>query len=210
LSVGRRLLAVADALPVTMLAVIAGAGSFTHGRDTAAQYGQGGPQGRGRRTRRCWPRWPPDFGAAEPGDPLQPRPGGLAADQPADVAVDQPRGMGAGVEDGDGAGGEGDRDRHPGVGHLASRRREHVTCQGAGTPYTSVDNLGSASPDCGHTYTSSSAGQPDGAFQATATITWDVTWQGPGDAGGVLAPLFSTAAAAFRVAESQALDTNGT
>jgi hypothetical protein len=47
LSVGRRL-----------LAVIAGAGSFTHVRDTAAQYGQGGPQGRGRRTRRCWPRWP--------------------------------------------------------------------------------------------------------------------------------------------------------
>jgi hypothetical protein len=29
--------------------------------------------------------------------------------------------MGAGVEDGDGAGGERDRDRHPGVGDLASR-----------------------------------------------------------------------------------------
>jgi hypothetical protein len=39
LSVGRRLLAVADALPVTVLAVIAGTGSFTHVRDTAAQYG---------------------------------------------------------------------------------------------------------------------------------------------------------------------------
>jgi hypothetical protein len=37
------LLAVADALPVTVLAVIAGAGSFTHIRDTAAQHGQGGP-----------------------------------------------------------------------------------------------------------------------------------------------------------------------
>src|ERR1035438_5697783 len=33
------LLAVADALPVTVLAVIAGAGSFTHIRDTAAQPG---------------------------------------------------------------------------------------------------------------------------------------------------------------------------
>ena len=42
-SVGRRLLAVADALPVTVLAVIAGAGSFTHIRDTAAQHGQSGP-----------------------------------------------------------------------------------------------------------------------------------------------------------------------
>ncbi|MFI5069205.1 MAG: DUF2637 domain-containing protein [Streptosporangiales bacterium] len=35
--------AAADALPVTVLAVIAGAGSFTHIRDTAAQHGQGGP-----------------------------------------------------------------------------------------------------------------------------------------------------------------------
>jgi hypothetical protein len=40
---GRRLLAVADALPVILLAVIAGAGSFTHIRDTAAQHGQSGP-----------------------------------------------------------------------------------------------------------------------------------------------------------------------
>jgi hypothetical protein len=42
-SAGRRLLAVADALPVTVLAAIAGAGSFTHIRDTAAQHGQSGP-----------------------------------------------------------------------------------------------------------------------------------------------------------------------
>ena len=43
MSAGRRLLAVADALPVTVLAVIAGAGSFTHIRDTAAEHGQRGP-----------------------------------------------------------------------------------------------------------------------------------------------------------------------
>jgi hypothetical protein len=91
---------------------------------------------------------------------------------------------------------------HPGDGST-------VTCRGAGTPYTSGDNPGSASPDCGHTYTTSSAGQPDGAFQATATITWDVTWQEARGAGGVLPPLFTTAVAAFRVAESQALDTSG-
>jgi hypothetical protein len=42
-SAARRLLAVVDALPVTVLAVIAGAGSFTHIRDTAAQHGQTGP-----------------------------------------------------------------------------------------------------------------------------------------------------------------------
>ena len=43
MSAGRRLLAAADALPVTVLAAIAGAGSFTHIRDTAAQHGQTGP-----------------------------------------------------------------------------------------------------------------------------------------------------------------------
>ena len=43
MNAGRRLLAVADALPVTVLAAIAGAGSFTHIRDTAAEHGQGGP-----------------------------------------------------------------------------------------------------------------------------------------------------------------------
>jgi len=42
-SAARRLLAVADALPVTVLAAIAGAGSFTYIRDTAAQHGQTGP-----------------------------------------------------------------------------------------------------------------------------------------------------------------------
>ena len=80
---------------------------------------------------------------------------------------------------------------HPGDGST-------VTCQGAGTPYTSADNQAAASPDCGHTYTNSSAGQPGGAFQVTATITWDITWQGAGGAGGVLAPLFMTAVAAHR------------
>ena len=43
MNTGRRLLAVADALPVTVLAAIAGAGSFTHIRDTAARHGQHGP-----------------------------------------------------------------------------------------------------------------------------------------------------------------------
>jgi hypothetical protein len=91
---------------------------------------------------------------------------------------------------------------HPGDGST-------VTCQGAGTPYASADNPAAASPDCGHTYTRSSAGQPGGAFHATVTVTWDVTWQGAGGAGGVLPPLFTTAVAAFRVAESQALNTSG-
>jgi hypothetical protein len=42
-SAGRRLAAAADTLPVLLLAAIAGAGSFTHIRDTAARHGQHGP-----------------------------------------------------------------------------------------------------------------------------------------------------------------------
>jgi hypothetical protein len=81
-----------------------------------------------------------------------------------------------------------------------------VTCDGPGIPYTSTYSPASASPGCGYTYPRSSAGQPDGAYRATATITWDITWTGPGGAGGTLAPLFTTALNDFRVADAQALN----
>ena len=116
--------------------------------------------------------------------------------------------MGAEVEDGT-VPGERNRDRDPGVGDLASGRRVDGDLPGGGRPVRERGDPAAASPDCGHTYTRSSAGQPGGAFQATATITWDVTWHGAGGAGGALAPLFTTAVAAFRLAESQALNTSG-
>ena len=84
-----------------------------------------------------------------------------------------------------------------------------VTCSGPGTPYSRGYSPASASPDCGHTYSRSSAAQPHGAYKVTATITWIVTWQATGGAGGTLPPLFTVAAAAFRVAESQAVNTTG-
>jgi hypothetical protein len=84
-----------------------------------------------------------------------------------------------------------------------------VTCRGPGIPYSRRYSPASASPDCGHIYGRSSAGQPRGAYRVAATITWDVTWQATGGAGGTLPPLFSTAAAAFRVAESQTVNTAG-
>jgi hypothetical protein len=83
-----------------------------------------------------------------------------------------------------------------------------VTCKGPGTPY-SGSNPAAASPTCGYTYDRSSAGQPGGAYRVTVTITWDITWVGTGGAGGALAPLHTVAAAQFRVAESQALNTSG-
>jgi len=84
-----------------------------------------------------------------------------------------------------------------------------VICHGPGTPYTSRYRAASPSPDCGHTYRRSSAGQAGGAYHVTAAITWNITWQAAGGTGGALPPLFSTAAAAFRVAESQAVNTAG-
>lgn len=89
---------------------------------------------------------------------------------------------------------------HPGDGST-------VVCKGPGTPYNSASNPSSPSPTCGHTYTTSSAGQPHGQYRATATIEWVVTWHATGGAGGTLPPLHTTAAAGFEVAESQALDT---
>ena len=84
-----------------------------------------------------------------------------------------------------------------------------VSCRGPGIPYTSKYSPSSPSPDCGHTYTQSSAAQPGGAYHVTATITWDITWAGTGGAGGALPPLHTLAAAAFQVAESQAVDVSG-
>ena len=84
-----------------------------------------------------------------------------------------------------------------------------VTCKGPGTPYAAGDNPSAASPTCGYTYDQSSAGQPGGAYRVTVTITWDITWAGAGGAGGALAPLQTVGAAEFRVAESQALNTDG-
>jgi hypothetical protein len=61
-----------------------------------------------------------------------------------------------------------------------------------------------SSPDCGHTYTRSSAGVPGQAYPVTATVTWEITWTGGGEQG-TLPALETTSTTVFRVAESQAL-----
>ena len=83
-----------------------------------------------------------------------------------------------------------------------------VVCRGPGTPYAPCADAASQSPDCGHTYRLSSAGEPGEMFTATVTVSWTVTWSGAGD-GGTFPDLTTTAEAAFRVAESQALVTGG-
>jgi hypothetical protein len=57
-----------------------------------------------------------------------------------------------------------------------------VVCRGPGTPYQ--DRFGGrSSPDCGHTYTRTSARIPGGAYPVTATTTWRVVWVGGGQRG---------------------------
>lgn len=83
-----------------------------------------------------------------------------------------------------------------------------LTCSGPGTPWVAGTSPTAASPDCGHTYTSVSADQPDGRFHLTATITWAVTWAGAGSSG-TLPALTTTDGVRLRVGESQALNATG-
>lgn len=84
-----------------------------------------------------------------------------------------------------------------------------LMCQGPGTPYAPGGDPSAPSPDCGHTYRQSSAGQPGQAFTVSATVTWGVTWEGGGQAGSLPA-LTTTTTTTLRVAESQAINTAGT
>lgn len=59
-----------------------------------------------------------------------------------------------------------------------------VVCDGPGTPYQ--DRFGkSPSPDCGYTYTTTSANQSGGRFTVTATSNWVVSWEGAGQSGTI-------------------------
>lgn len=147
--------------------------------------------------------------AAQPGDRVQPRADGLATDPATHLAVDQPRGLGAEVEDGDGAGGE--RDRDPGLGDLASRRRVdgHLPRAGYSVQQRVQSGVGVARLRTRlHPLQRGSARRclPGDCHHHLGR---DITWRGAGGAGGVLPPLYTTAVAAFRVAKSQALDTSG-
>ncbi|MGW4101893.1 ATP/GTP-binding protein [Streptomyces sp. NPDC004976] len=57
-----------------------------------------------------------------------------------------------------------------------------VTCTGPGTPYSGSAGM-AESPTCGHVYSTTSAGAPDGKYAVAATSTWTIDWQGGGAAG---------------------------
>jgi hypothetical protein len=81
-----------------------------------------------------------------------------------------------------------------------------VSCPGGGTPYSAGARPQTA---CTYTYTSSSARQPRGAYQVTATVMWGGTWRGSGGVGGALTPIPISDTFDLRIAEGQALNGGG-
>jgi hypothetical protein len=80
-----------------------------------------------------------------------------------------------------------------------------VTCTTAGTPY--ADSYGrQSSPDCGHTYTRTSAGQPGGAYTVAATSSWTITWAGGGQTG-TIDDISFTQQAQVQIGELQVIQT---
>ncbi|MFG2753934.1 ATP/GTP-binding protein [Streptomyces xanthophaeus] len=71
-----------------------------------------------------------------------------------------------------------------------------VTCSGPGTPYAASRGM-SPSPDCGHLYRTTSAGQAGGTYKGTATSTWSVDWSVTG--GGQSGQLTEVRQSAFTV-----------
>lgn len=59
-----------------------------------------------------------------------------------------------------------------------------VACEAPGSPYKASYGL-KESPDCGHTYTRSSANEADDAYTVTATSSWVITWSGAGQTGTI-------------------------
>ncbi|HPU03702.1 MAG TPA: hypothetical protein PLY47_07400, partial [Rhodoglobus sp.] len=59
-----------------------------------------------------------------------------------------------------------------------------VVCDSAGTPYKAKHGK-QPSPDCGHVYDTSSAGEPGGTYTVTATSAWVITWAGAGQTGTI-------------------------
>jgi hypothetical protein len=79
-----------------------------------------------------------------------------------------------------------------------------LTCRGPGTAWKAGDNPAAASPTCGHTYRTSSAGAAGQTFTLSATTMWRVSWAGAGQSGTV-PDLQTTARVDIAVAESQAV-----
>ncbi|KRF32290.1 hypothetical protein [Nocardioides sp. Soil805] len=78
-----------------------------------------------------------------------------------------------------------------------------VVCDTAGSPYKPSYGR-KDSPDCGHTYTRSSAREVDDAYTVTATSSWVITWSGAGQTGTIRLDGLNNSAQ-VRIGEAQVL-----
>ena len=84
-----------------------------------------------------------------------------------------------------------------------------VSCAGPGTAYNPRKPAAAQHTDCSYIYLQPSTGQPGGAYQASVTVAWRVTWTGSGGAGGVLdAALSVPSEFTVAVAQGEALVTS--
>jgi len=88
-----------------------------------------------------------------------------------------------------------------------------VTCNGPGAAYNPGLSASEQSTKCSHTYTTTSAGQPDpngnpndGAFTVTAAVTWTVAWSGPDGSAGLLPSLNTQASTSLKVTQIEAVN----
>jgi hypothetical protein len=85
-----------------------------------------------------------------------------------------------------------------------------LTCRGPGTVYRPKLPLNAQHTDCSYTYDQPSAGQPGNVYQASVTVSWNISWVGSGGAGGeVAAGVTSNAPFTLPVAAGEALVTSG-
>jgi hypothetical protein len=81
---------------------------------------------------------------------------------------------------------------------------QSVDCKGPGTAYdASEHDPAAASPDCGHTYTSTNGGSVD----VTASMSWAVEWETSTGEGGALPDLTTETSTTVQVVESSSLVT---
>jgi hypothetical protein len=66
-----------------------------------------------------------------------------------------------------------------------------VSCSGPGNAYDAATPATQQHTACSYTYDQPSAGLPGNAYQASVTVSWQVTWTGSGGTGGVLAAALS-------------------
>jgi hypothetical protein len=80
-----------------------------------------------------------------------------------------------------------------------------VTCEGPGVPYDPNLDAAAQSTDCSHTYQHVSADQPDGAYAATVTVDWAISWSATNGEGGTLPGTSRGTTFPVTVAERQAV-----